>query len=314
MERMTVAVEWKAAGDDGTLEGYASTFGNVDLGQDVVEKGAFTDTIGNIKANGIPLLADHVASTSSVLGTIFDAVQDDKGLLIKARFSSAPSAQDTRTKLIEGHLNRLSIGYVPEKFAFEDREGKTVRLLQKIALMETSVVVFPMNPEATIERVKSLASDLDPQQRQALASAIAHPDSVTTYVPDDGKSATTDLPAQQAGPEDEKATPAGEPAESSWDHWASEAVLAGRDPEAIADPAERSGIATRLELMEQSLEELSAPVHPDIRAGLAASLRQQEEQVHRPRESVPAAARGDLRKSLALLEDDPGQINENKEN
>src|SRR5699024_11634335 len=46
MERMTVDIEWKAAADDdGTLEGYASTFGNVDLGQDVVEKGAFLDTI-----------------------------------------------------------------------------------------------------------------------------------------------------------------------------------------------------------------------------------------------------------------------------
>ncbi len=73
MDRMTVTVEWKATGsDDGTLEGYASTFGNIDLGADVVVKGAFTDTIGNIKAHGIPLLADHVASTSSVLGTIFD--------------------------------------------------------------------------------------------------------------------------------------------------------------------------------------------------------------------------------------------------
>lgn len=290
MERMTVAIEWKATGDDGTLEGYASTFGNVDLGDDVIEKGAFADTIGNIKTAGIPLLADHVASTASVLGTIYDAREDRKGLYIKARFSSAASAQDVRTKLVEGHLNKMSIGYEPVKFAFEEREGKTIRVLQQIKLWETSVVVFPMNPEAAVSRVKCLSGD----ERKALAEALAEAEALadgascvedgceaaatTTRAASDDidesvceQHATTELPAG-AGSADEDAearhaeaggtegeAPAGDadPA-PSWDHYASEALLAGEDPEAIADPAQRAGLEQQLELVEQGLASLEA--------------------------------------------------------
>lgn len=355
MERTTVSIEWKA-NDDGTLEGYASTFGNVDLGRDVVEKGAFTKSIEDIRSSGIPLLADHVASTSSVLGTIFDAREDRKGLRIKARFSSAASAQDVRTKLVEGHLSKLSIGYEPTKYAFAERSGKQVRLLQEIKLWETSVVVFPMNPEATIERVKSLAGDLTTAQRKELASAIVTTDekatandvrdqlntlvreaygsdtadvwvrdfdestvwfdvwdgqdsgtyqqsyatdddgsmsldgdrskvrAVTTYVPDD-KSAPEDsdakvgvgeAEARHAEAEESKdGAPAGTPGETSWDRYASDAVLAGNDPTALADQAKRAALKTALELGEQRNQELAA-VAPDRRARLAASLKAAE--------------------------------------
>lgn len=133
LERLVVPIEWKAADDDQTLEGFASTFGNVDLQGDVVVKGAFKKTIANIKANGIPLLADHIPSTAHVLGTIFDAEERDKGLWIKARLSKAPSAQDTRTKLIEGHLKKMSIGYETMDHAFEDtKDGQRVRLLKEL--------------------------------------------------------------------------------------------------------------------------------------------------------------------------------------
>lgn len=172
LERLVVPIEWKATDDDQILEGYASTFGNVDLGGDVVVKGAFTKTIENIKTNGIPLLADHVAATASVLGTIFDAVEDAKGLKIKARFSKAPSAQDTRVKLLEGHLNRMSIGYEVMDQAFDDKDGQRVRLLQEIKLWETSVVVFPMNPEAVISRVKSIADALESDDREAFYATV----------------------------------------------------------------------------------------------------------------------------------------------
>jgi HK97 family phage prohead protease len=249
MDRLTVPIEWKASTEDaGTLEGYASTFGNVDLGYDVVEKGAFKATIADIKANGIPLLADHVASTASVLGTIFDAREDSKGLLIKARFSSAQSAQDVRTKLLEGHLNRMSIGYEPTKYAFEDRDGKTVRLLQEIKLWETSVVVFPMNPEAAVSRVKCLSAD----ERKALAVALAEAEQDTTDSPNaDG---VGDAEARHAEAEEtHEEAPAGDPEPTPWDHYASEALLAGEDPAAVADGATVAALRTRLELNETAL-------------------------------------------------------------
>lgn len=192
LEHLVVPVEWKATtdltitpaltrclearkvkADEGQyLEGYASTFGNVDLGGDVVVKGAFTKTIANIKANGIPLLADHMPTVQSVLGTIFDAKQDAHGLKIKALFSTAPSAQDAYIKGTEGHLSKMSIGYEPMDYAYEDREGMRVRLLKEIKLWECSVVVFPMNPEAVIDRVKGWLALADDEARDTLTREL----------------------------------------------------------------------------------------------------------------------------------------------
>lgn len=164
LQRLVVPCEWKAVdGETNTLIGYASTFGNVDLGGDVVQKGAFTKTIRAAKANGgkWPFLADHMAATTSVLGSIVDASEDQKGLKIKVQFSSAPSAQDTRIKMLEGHIDRMSIGYEPKAWDFStDDQGESIRVLKEIKLWEVSAVVFPMNPEAVVETVKSFALDL----------------------------------------------------------------------------------------------------------------------------------------------------------
>jgi len=338
MERLILPVEWKAAADDsGTLEGYLSTFGNVDLGYDVVQKGAFKKTIAKIKAEGIPLLADHVASSASLLGTIIDASEDSNGLKIKARFSSAPSAQDVRIKLLEGHLKTMSMGYEATKYRYEERDGKTVRLLDEVKLWEGSVVVFPMNPEAVVSRVKSLADTLDGRTRATLAAELAEKatanetrdqlDSlvrdaygadgvdvwirdwdeskvwftvmsaddvstyeqayettedgysltgdrvkvrpVTSYVPDTKTATITDPPKTGEQPTDEAGEGASdegvheqagdEPAGGAtdegahWDHWASEAILNGTDPDATADPATVAGLRTLLELNEAAL-------------------------------------------------------------
>jgi len=356
LERLVVPIEWKAAGDDDqTLEGYASTFGNVDLGGDVVVKGAFRKTIANIKAHGIPLLADHVPMTSSVLGTIHDARETDKGLWIKAKFSSAPSAQDVRTKMLEGHVNKLSIGYEAMDHAFEDRDGQRVRLLKEVKLWETSGVVFPMNPEAAIASVKSVVDALQPTDRQklmdevftdstepsvllkvtanetrealqsalrehfkssrqyaylrdfddakiwyevygetadkgifergyeiddqttvTLAEAETQVRAVMTYVPMDGGKSTTltfdhkTSPGDEPGgsgdePEVKAAPPAAgegdEPARppdegvKGWDRWASEALLAGRDPDEVTAPAKRAGLEMTLQLLEADFEQ-----------------------------------------------------------
>jgi hypothetical protein len=63
LQHEAVPCSWKAgATNSGELVGYASTYDR-DLGGDIVVPGAFTKTIPRIKARGIPLLADHVAST-----------------------------------------------------------------------------------------------------------------------------------------------------------------------------------------------------------------------------------------------------------
>ena len=157
LDRLVCPVQWKAAADgSGGLTGYLSTFGNVDLGGDVVMPGAFLEAAAAINAGApIPLLADHVATTGSVLGSIVSAHEDAHGLLIGARFASSPDAQSTRTKCLEGHLGKLSMGYEALDESYADRGGQRVRLLHRVKLWEGSVVVFPMNTEAVLTGVKT---------------------------------------------------------------------------------------------------------------------------------------------------------------
>jgi HK97 family phage prohead protease len=180
LKRATVAVEWKAdPNDPGTLVGYLATW-DLDLGGDQIERGAFKKTIAAIRANGIPLLADHKAATTHVLGTIYDAAEDSKGLKIWARLSAAPSAQDVRIKLVEGHLRKMSIGYEAMGYRFgEAPDGSQVRFLLELKLYEGSVVVFPMNTEAAITEAKSLLAQLSEPDRAAVLAELA-PESKAT--------------------------------------------------------------------------------------------------------------------------------------
>lgn len=270
-EQLVVPIEWKAAaGEENVLEGYASTFGNVDLGLDVVERGAFRKTVRErVPAGQVKLLLDHMPTAAAVLGTVVEAKEDARGLYIKAKLSSAPDAQAVRTKLLEGHLDRMSIGYRPVRWSYKaDEDGRQVRHLEEVMLGEVSVVAFPMNPEAAVRRVKSFAQSgaaSVEEARELLQKALAALDE-----PPAPPQAEEDAAAPEAldaspdpGPADEaKADPtddtAPDAAAASDEERAralrlklhrADNVLAGRDPDEVADSATLARITTRLELL-----------------------------------------------------------------
>lgn len=148
-EHKTVPVEWKAAtgGDPGELVGYASVFGNLDQGGDVVLPGAFTKTLAYWKRSGLPLplIADHELTTEGVIGSVVDAAEDGTGLRVRARFSGTSKAQDIRAKMIEGHLKGMSFTYEAVKHYRGQLAGKAARFLQELKLFEATVTPFPMN-------------------------------------------------------------------------------------------------------------------------------------------------------------------------
>lgn len=141
---------------NGVLEGYASVFGNKDLGGEIVEPGAFAKTIKDrIPRGDVKLMDSHLIfeGTQAVIGVTKDAEEDKIGLKFRAVFSSVQRAQDVRIKVNEGVLNALSFGYDVIK-AKDDENGKG-RLLQELKLYEISVVAWGMNPKARITDVKS---------------------------------------------------------------------------------------------------------------------------------------------------------------
>lgn len=169
-----VKLNIKADGDaaSGTLEGYASVFGNVDLGGDVIRKGAFTKTLAEAMPKGAVKLMDSHAffdGTSAVIGIVKEAREDDTGLWFKAAFSAVQRAQDVRTKVIEGILNSLSIGFDILTAAEEIVNGASVRMITEVKLYEISVVTWGMNPEAAISGAKALTTPLSAEEHTFLS-------------------------------------------------------------------------------------------------------------------------------------------------
>jgi len=161
IEHKDCQLEVKEFAETGSLTGYLSTFGNVDLGRDRVEAGAFTKTI---KENPVKALLWHhdPSEPSKVVGS-FTAKEDARGLFIDADFLPDPDSQNVRTKCRalreRGVTLGLSIGYQVIKDAFETVAGMTVRILKELKLNEGSLTLFPMNEMALVSGVKSGGDD-----------------------------------------------------------------------------------------------------------------------------------------------------------
>lgn len=139
--------EVKATGDAWAVEGFASTYGNVDHGGDVVLRGAFDATLRSDRR--VRFLLGHDAT--KILGTPIDLRSEEKGLWGKFKISKTSLGQDVHTLLKDGALDSFSIGYMPTVTEFDD-DG--VRLLKEIELLEVSLVAVPMNDQAVVTGVK----------------------------------------------------------------------------------------------------------------------------------------------------------------
>lgn len=136
-----------AAGD--RITGYASLFGQVDQGGDIVLPGAYGAALRRLADSGgrVRMLWQHDASQP--VG-IWDEVREDAhGLRVSGRLlPEVARAREARALIAAGALDGLSIGYRTLK-ASRDAAGH--RLLAEVDLWEISLVTFPMQREARIE-------------------------------------------------------------------------------------------------------------------------------------------------------------------
>jgi len=142
------------ADEKGEFEGYASVFGNKDLGNDVVVTGAFAKSIARRGARGVKFLYQH--DTKQPIGVFDEIIEDDRGLRVKGRLAlGTQQGRDVYELMKIGAIDGLSIGYKVDAKGYEyDQRGKR-RKLKEVDLMEISAVTFPMNPKATIDAVKA---------------------------------------------------------------------------------------------------------------------------------------------------------------
>lgn len=144
--------EIKAEGNDFIIEGYASVFGVRDSDNDIVERGAFAKTIGEMGSR-ISLCYQH--DLYNPIGKITELNEDEYGLKFSSRISDAEPG--LKQKIKEGILKEFSIGYSVVKYEQENVEGqRAIYHLKELKLWEISLVTLAANQYATLSGIKSL--------------------------------------------------------------------------------------------------------------------------------------------------------------
>lgn len=137
---------------DGRFSGYASLFGEADLGRDVVMPGAFRRSLAERGAGGIRMLFQH--DPAMPIG-VWEAIQEDaRGLFVRGRLTTeVAKAREVLALMRAGGLDGLSIGFRTVRGRKDARSG--FRRLLEVDLWEISVVTFPMHPAARVSAVKA---------------------------------------------------------------------------------------------------------------------------------------------------------------
>jgi HK97 family phage prohead protease len=152
MKHLIAPLEAKELADTGSFEGLVSVYGNVDLGGDVVEAGAFKEIV-KTRDGMLRVLYGH--DTRQPIGK---AIVTDThiGLALKGQLNlRVGRARDAYELMKDGTLDGLSIGFdiLPGGASIDDQG---IRHLSALKLWEGSLVTFGMNPAALVSGVKTI--------------------------------------------------------------------------------------------------------------------------------------------------------------
>lgn len=150
MEKKSFKFDLKELNEDGTFEGYASTFNKVDHGNDLIVPGAFKKTLKENDQFPVHWYHNILEPVGGIHGE-----EDDIGLKMNGYLVMAVQrAQELYALMKKKVVNMLSIGYDVIKQSWDGDTG--IRSLQELKLWEVSIVTWGMDQEAFITDVKML--------------------------------------------------------------------------------------------------------------------------------------------------------------
>lgn len=148
IEQKSLSLEIRAIGDEGTIEGYGAVFGNLDSFGDIIEPGAFVESL---KARKPKMLWQH--NMADPIGRWDEVEEDGRGLRMKGQIAIRSSRGRDAYELVKaGVIDGLSIGYQTRDYVMDG----TSRRLKLVDLYETSLVTIPANSAAVVTGVKGM--------------------------------------------------------------------------------------------------------------------------------------------------------------
>jgi len=140
---------------DGTVEGYASLFGEIDQARDMVMPGAFAGTLRTRAIQRVPMLFQH--DPSEPIGIWQELREDHRGLFARGRLiPEVARARELLSLLRAGAVDGLSIGFRTVRGRIDPKTR--IRRLTAVELWEISIVTFPLLAGARVRAVKQAAS------------------------------------------------------------------------------------------------------------------------------------------------------------
>lgn len=159
-----------AAGDDATeamtFEGYGAVFGNVDSYGDVIEPGAFSKFLSDVKSGAQPwpaMLSQHgawqmTADDMTPIGVWTDFAEDGHGLKVSGKLADTPRGREMHALMKMAPrpaIDGMSIGYIAKEWEPRSKPDDPKRRLKRIDLVEISLVTRPANGKARVQAVKA---------------------------------------------------------------------------------------------------------------------------------------------------------------
>jgi HK97 family phage prohead protease len=142
--------------EDGTVEGYASLFGEIDQARDMVMRGAFAQTLATRNIRRVPMLFQH--DPSEPVGVWLELREDHRGLFARGRLiPDVARGRELLSLLRAGAVDGLSIGFRTSKARIDPRTR--IRRLLAVDLWEISIVTFPLLAGARVRAVKQATSN-----------------------------------------------------------------------------------------------------------------------------------------------------------
>jgi HK97 family phage prohead protease len=166
MDKKTAPVlEIKSLKDGGEFEGYGSTFGGEpDAYGDVIAEGAYEESLASHKAKGTMPKLFWQHNSAEPIGKWLDAKEDDHGLLLKGKLNmDVQRGREAHALLKAGDIDGLSIGYRIKEYTVDTESG--VWTLDKLDLIEVSVVSVAANENAVVQSVKAAKAAHDLMER-----------------------------------------------------------------------------------------------------------------------------------------------------
>jgi HK97 family phage prohead protease len=150
--RLDLELRATSPAEDGTFEGVASVFGEVDMLGDAVAPGAFRKSLAAHRRAGRQPLLLWMHDIGAPIGRWLSITETAEGLKVKGKLTLATAkGREAYELLKERALDGLSIGFR----TLQSARTKTGRMLQEVDLAEISLVALPALASARVTSVKS---------------------------------------------------------------------------------------------------------------------------------------------------------------